>query len=200
MKKHLLIAVASLLAVSAAHASTYDVDSSHSSVGFSVRHLVSKVNGSFKDFSGTINFDPKKATASSAEFTVKIASIDTQNEKRDGHLKSPDFFDTEKFPTMTFKSKKVIAAGKDKYKLIGELTMHGVTREETFVVEYGGNAKDPWGNNRAGFSATTTLNRKNYGIIWNKTLDTGAVMLGDDVAVNLSIEAIEKAAAPAAKH
>ena len=187
-KSQLLLLAASLAVASVAQAANYDVDPSHSSVGFNIRHMVGKVNGLFTDFSGNFSFDDKKPTASSV--------VNTQNEKRDKHLQSPDFFDVEKFPAMTFKSRKVVAAGKDKYKVIGDLTLHGVTKEETFVIEYGGTVKDPWGNQRSGFSASTTLNRKDFGIIWNKTLDAGSLMLGEDVNVSLQIEAIQKSDAP----
>ncbi len=198
MKKTLTaLSLLILTMASAAFAADYDVDASHSSVGFNVRHIVGRVNGTFTDFSGSFSFDPKKVSEDHVDFTVKLASVNTQNEKRDTHLKSPDFFDVAKFPEMTFKSKKVTAAGKDKFKIVGDLTLHGVTHEETFAVDFGGIAKDPWGNTRAGFSATTTLNRKTYGIIWNKTLDSGSLMLGDDVNVTLQIEAIQKAAAAA---
>jgi polyisoprenoid-binding protein YceI len=182
-----------------AHAADFDVDPAHTSVGFNIKHLVGRVNGSFTDFTGTFSFEQGKPAKDKVEFTVKTASINTQNEKRDTHLKSPDFFDVAKYPTMTFVSKKVVAAGKDKLKVTGDLTLHGVTHEETFNVEFGGIAKDPWGNTRAGFSATTTLNRKTYGIIWNKTLDSGSLMLGEDVNVVLQVEATQKADATATK-
>lgn len=202
MNKFYQLAIATVLMTLAspiAQAAEYSIDPSHSSVSFTIRHLVSKVTGRFNDFEGTFTFEAKKPEASEANVTIKTASITTENDKRDTHLKSPDFFDVKKFPTITFKSKKITADGEGKYKLVGDVTMHGITHEETFAVEFGGTMKDPWGNNRAGFSATTKLNRKNYGIIWNKTLDTGGYMLGDDVDVVLNIEAIEKTATPAAK-
>ena len=129
---------------SASFAADYTVDPTHSSINFTIKHLVSKVNGRFNDFSGTFCLDPKKLADAKADVTIKAASISTENEKRDTHLKSADFFDVEKFPTITFKAKKVTAAGKDKFKLVGDVTMHGVTKEETFDIEFGGAAKDPW--------------------------------------------------------
>lgn len=190
-----LLAIAIAFGAHTVFAADYDVDPAHTSVGFNIRHMVSHVNGTFKDFTGNFSFDAKKPSASVVDFSVKTESIDTQNEKRDKHLRSADFFDVEKFPNMTFKSTKVTPAGKNKYKVTGDLTLHGVTRPETFDIEFGGEMKDPWGNQRAGFSATGTINRKNYGIIWNKALDTGAVMLGDDVNVAIQVEATQKAAA-----
>jgi polyisoprenoid-binding protein YceI len=193
-----VLSLASLVSIAGpARASDFNVDPTHSSVGFQIHHLVGKVNGNFTDFSGDFTFDEKKPTASTVEFTAKATSINTQNDKRDKHLRSSDFFDVEKFPTLSFKSTKVTPAGKNKYKLAGDLTIHGVTKPATFVLEFGGIVKDPWNNIRAGFTATTKLNRKDFGLVWNKTLDTGGFMLGDDVDVTLQIEAIEKAA-PAA--
>lgn len=183
-----------------AHAADYTVDKDHSHVGFTVRHLVSRLPGEFRDFSGEFNFDAKKVQASHAKFAIQTASIFTNNEKRDNHLKTAaDFFDVAKYPMITFESTKVTAAGKDKYKLAGNMTMHGVTRPAVFEVEYLGAAKDPKGQMRAGFTATTKLNRKDYGVTWNKTLDAGGVMVGDDVDVTLNIEAMEKASASAAR-
>jgi polyisoprenoid-binding protein YceI len=179
------------LAAQSSFAAHFNVDSAHSSINFNIKHMVSKVNGHFNDFTGDFNFDPKKPTDSTAEMTIQTASISTDNVKRDTHLKSPDFFDADKFPTITFKSKKVEAHGKDKYKLVGDFTMHGVTKEVTFDVEFGGIAKDPMGSTRAGFTATTKINRKDFGIIWNKALDSGGYLLGDDVAITVQLEGIE---------
>lgn len=176
----------------AAQAAHYEIDPSHSHVGFKVRHLVSKLPGEFKDFEGTFDFDEKNLKSSKVEFKVKTTSISTNNDKRDDHLRSEDFFNVSEHPEMKFVSKSVTKAGKGRYKLNGDLTMHGITKAVVFNVDYGGTAKDPWGNERAGFSATTKLNRKDYGLVWNKSLDKGGVMIGDDVDVNLDIEAIQK--------
>jgi polyisoprenoid-binding protein YceI len=188
------LAIGAVMAISAplAMASNYSIDPAHSSVSFTIKHMVSKVTGQFRDFGGNFSFDPKKPESSKVEVTIQSASITTQNEKRDTHLKSEDFFDVKKYPTIIFKSKSVKPNGEGKFKLVGDVTMHGVTHEETFDVEFGGTAKDPWGNTRAGFTATSRFKRKNYGIVWNKTLDNGGFMLGDDVDVTLQIEAIQK--------
>lgn len=194
----LTLAVAALGAFPLAAADAWTIDRSHSDVSFQVRHFVSKTRGRFKDFSGTIQVDPAKPEAAAVEFTIQTASIDTTDEKRDNHLKSPDFFDAEKNPTITFKSSSVKSTGKDKYDVTGALTMHGVTKTITLPVVFLGLTKDPWGNDRGGFEIVTKLNRKEYGINWNKALDNGGVMLGDDVDVSITLETVKKKEAPAA--
>lgn len=190
--------ILSLLFVAAAAAAplfavdTYTVDTVHSDVSFQVRHFVSKVRGGFTDFEGTIQIDPAKPEASSVVFTIKAASVNTRNEGRDKHLNSPDFFDTAKFPELSFKSTKVVAAGKDRYNVTGAFTMHGVTKEITLPVTYLGTMKDPRGGERAGFELNTKLDRKDYGIVWNKTLDAGGTMLSADVDVTISLETVKK--------
>ena len=179
-------------------ADSYSIDKTHSQVGFRIKHLVGKVSGRFTDFEGAILADPAKPEASSVELTIKAASIDTGNAQRDGHLRSADFFDVAKYPDITFRSSKITAAGNDRYGVAGTLTMHGIAKEITLPVSFLGRSKDPWGNDRAGFEISTTLNRKDFGIVWNKTLDTGGLMLGDDVEVSINIEAA-KAAPPPAK-
>ncbi len=178
-------------------ADTYSVDGAHSEASFQVKHLVGKVRGHFADFKGTVQVDPAKPEASSVEFSIQAASIDTANADRDKHLKNADFFDVEKFPEITFKSTKIALAGKDKYAVTGTFTMHGVSKTVTLPVAFLGFGKDPWGNERAGFEVTTTLNRKDYGISWNKALDTGGYVLGDDVAVTITLETIKKKDKPA---
>ncbi len=179
---------------------TYTIDKNHSDVSFQIRHFVSKVRGRFGDFEGTIQVDPAKPEASSVAFTIKAASIDTNQANRDGDLRSENFFDVAKFPEITFKSTKIVPAGKDKYDVTGSFTMHGVTKEITLPVTFTGTAKDPRGGERAGFELATILNRKDYGINWNKALDNGSLMLSDDVAVTISLETVKKAPeAPAAK-
>jgi polyisoprenoid-binding protein YceI len=179
-----------------AMAATYMIDPAHSSVAFSIRHLLAKVNGGFNEFEGEFNFDAARVEATTGKVIIKTGSIDTNNPKRDEHLRSPDFFDAAKNPEMSFVVKKVTADKKDKkkFKIEGDFTMHGVTHPESFAGEYMGTEKDPWGNVKAGFSAIGKVNRKNYGIVFNKTLDSGAVMLGDDVEVSLNFEAAEKVA------
>jgi polyisoprenoid-binding protein YceI len=170
-------------------ADTYQFDKSHTTVGFQVRHLVTNVGGKFQDFSGTIKVDRATPESSSVEFTIQAASINTNEPKRDEHLKSPDFFDVANQPTITFKSSSVKATGKDTYEVTGNLTMRGVTKQITLPVTFLGEGKDPWGNEKAGFDIQTTLNRKDYGINWNKTLDQGGLLLGDEVKVQISVEA-----------
>ncbi|HLA79915.1 MAG TPA: YceI family protein [Vicinamibacteria bacterium] len=194
-----VLAAATLIAQPVLAADTYSVDKTHSDLSFQIRHLVGKVRGSFGDFSGTINADATKPEASTVEFTIKAASIDTANEDRDKHLRSADFFEVEKFPEISFKSTKVKLLGKDRYEVTGDFSMHGVTKPLTLPVSFLGSGKDPWGNERAGFETTTTLNRKDFGIVWNKTLDAGGLVLGDEVSVSITLEALKKKEAPAAK-
>jgi polyisoprenoid-binding protein YceI len=179
---------------SVARATDYTVDATHSHIGFTAKHMVSKVPGDFKDFSGTFSFDEKNPSSFKADFTIKVASIDTNEPKRDAHLKSPDFFDAEKFPEIKFTSTSLKAVGNKKYKLTGDMTMHGVTKPVTFDVEYLGSEKDPWGNAHAGFSAMTKIDRKDFGIVWNKTLDTGGLLVANEVGIQLDIDATPPAA------
>ncbi|MBU8896097.1 protein yceI precursor [Corallococcus sp. H22C18031201] len=193
------VAMLALSLPSAALASNWEIDSSHSSADFSVRHMmVSNVKGSFGKVTGAINLDDKDVTKSTVEATIDVSTVNTNEPKRDEHLKSPDFFDVTKFPTMTFKSKKVAKAGAGKLKVTGDLTLHGVTKE--VVLDVDGPAKeskDPWGNTRSGVSATTKINRKDYGLAWNKALETGGVAVSEEVSVSLEIELTKKADAPA---
>ena len=183
-----------LLVPAAARAATWELDPAHSTVGFAIRHMmISTVRGQFRTFTGKATGDPKAPDNAQVEATIDAASIDTANEKRDGHLKSPDFFDVAKFPTITFKSKKIVGAGPGKAKVTGELTLHGVTKEIVLDVEGPTDViKDPMGNTRAGAHATTKINRKDFGIVYNKTLDGGGVMVGDDVDVTIDVEAVLK--------
>jgi polyisoprenoid-binding protein YceI len=181
-------------------ADTYTIDKNHSDVSFQIRHFASKVRGRFTDFDGTILADTSKPEASSVAFRIKTTSIDTSVADRDKDLRSSNFFDAEKYPEITFKSTKIVPAGKDKFDVTGTLTIHGVSKEITIPVVYLGSVKDPWGNERASFELSTKLNRKDYGINWNKALDQGGFMLGDDVDVTIALETIKKKPeAPAAK-
>lgn len=191
MKKLLVLSVAALLAVPAFAAQQFTVDPSHSNVGFTIKHLMSKVSGSFNEFEGQFTFDEKNPSKSSANMTIKIDSIDTNNDKRDDHLKSADFFDEDKHPTMTFKSTKATKVSGKKYKLVGDLTMKGVTKPATFDVEYLGTTTGMTGKPTAGFTATAKVNRKDFGLNWNKALDKGGYVLGDDVLINVQVEAVE---------
>jgi polyisoprenoid-binding protein YceI len=195
MKKQFLATAILALAAVSAFADNYTVDKVHSEAKFEVRHLMSRVSGKFDDFSSNVVIDPANPAASSVDFAMKTASINTGNEGRDKHLRTADFFDADKFPEITFKSTTVKSTSKKNiYNVTGDLTMHGVTKRITLPVEVLGSGKDPWGNQRMGFSVKTTLNRKDYGVNWNKTLDEGGMLLGDDVDVTLNLEAVKKAA------
>lgn len=182
------------LAAPALAADTYAVDKGHSEVSFQIAHLgLSKVRGRFKDFDGTIRVDPAKPETSSVEFSVKTASIDTDNEKRDEDLKTgAGLLDVEKYPSMTFKSSKIVTKGKDHYDVTGTLTLHGVSKEVTLPVAVIGPIKDPWGNQRVSFETNTTLNRKDYGISYHKVLDTGGLVVGDDISISITLEAVKQ--------
>lgn len=171
---------------------TYVVDPSHSEVGFTARHaMVTKVRGRFSDVEGTIVIGSDAAT-SSATASIKTASVDTASADRDAHLRSADFFDVETYPEITFRSSAVRREGED-YVVDGELTIKGVTRPVTLAVEFGGVATDPFGNVRAGFSAQTTVNRKDFGLTWNAALETGGVLVSDKVTLTLDVSAIKQA-------
>lgn len=193
------LAVLALVAVLPASVSlaadTYVIDKAHSEATFQVRHIVTRVRGNFADISGTIQADAGKPEASSVEFTVKTASIDTGVPDRDKHLRSADFFEAEKFPEMTFKSTRIKAVGKDRYEVTGTFTLRGVSKELTLPVAFLGFAKDPWGNEKAGFETSVTLNRKDFGMVWNKVLDNGGAFLGDEVYVSVNVEANKQKAA-----
>lgn len=177
-----------------AFASTWVIDPEHSNIGFKVRHLmVSNVKGSFDKHTGTVDINDKDITKSKVEVSIDTKSINTNVQKRDEHLRSADFFDVAKFPTMTFVSKKVAKAGNDKLKVTGDLTLHGVTKEVVLDVEgLSQESKDPWGNIRRGATASTKINRKDFGLVWNKALETGGVVVGDEITITLEIEMIRK--------
>jgi polyisoprenoid-binding protein YceI len=170
---------------------TYTIDPTHSSVHFSVRHLmVSNVRGEFSKLSGTIQVDSDNPANSSVEASIDTTSINTRDGQRDGHLKSADFLDVEKFPAMTFKSKKV-TPHEGGATITGDLTIHGETRPVTLDVEgHPNEIKDPWGNQRIGMSATAKLSRKDFGLTWNAALETGGVMIGDEVKITIDLEAV----------
>ncbi len=174
----------------------WTLDTSHSEVTFSVRHMMfSKVTGSFNVFNATLEIDEAHPENSWVVAEAETASIDTRDEKRDAHLRSADFFDVEKYPSLTFKSKKVEPAGDHHYRVLGDLTLHGVTREVTFDAEYGGQiAKEhnPFGDQRAGITATATINRKDFGLTWNFALETGGLMVGEEVKIEINLEAFIK--------
>lgn len=182
-----------LPAVAAAEPAIYKVDVDHSGVSFSIRHFVSNVSGRFRDFDGVIKYDKANPAASSVEFTVKAASIDTTNNDRDEHLRSKDFFEVQKFPTLTFTSTQVTPKDATTLNVTGNLILHGVTRQITFPVSLLGTVKTPRGE-KAGFETTFTIDRKEYGILWNNVLDSGPV-LGDEVKITIEIEANRQAEA-----
>jgi len=177
----------------------WDFDLSHSSINFHVRHLmVSKVHGRFTKWGGTLELDEQDPTRSRLDVTIDAASIDTKEDKRDEHLRSPDFLEVAKFPTITFKSAQITRAGDDRYVVAGELTIHGVTRPVTLEVEGGDRVTDPWGGTRTGFSARTSISRKEFGLTWNVALEAGGFLVGDKLDITLEIEAVKKAATAAA--
>lgn len=186
------VALAVLL-VSAPFASaaptTWVIDPNHSSVEFSIRHLFSKVPGKFTKFSGTIVYDAANVASSSVKAEIDAASISTANEKRDGHLKSEDFFDVAKYPAIVFESTSSAGAGENKLKVAGNLTMHGVTKPVTLDVTFLGAGPGMGGRQVSGFEAVGKVNRKDFNIIWNRNLDQGGTLLGDDVDIRLNIEA-----------
>ncbi|HKK21952.1 MAG TPA: YceI family protein [candidate division Zixibacteria bacterium] len=176
-------------------AGTWQVDPNHSSIDFSVRHMViSNVKGGFRAFQGEAEFDQKDLTPGSANFTIDAASISTDNDRRDGHLKSADFFDVEKYPKISFKSTGVSDVQGDHFKLNGDLTIKDVTKPVTFDCVFNGAVKDGQGNLRAGFSATTRIDRMDYHIMWDKTLDTGGLVAGNEVNIDLELEMVQKPA------
>jgi polyisoprenoid-binding protein YceI len=175
---------------------TYDIDPAHSSAHFSVRHMmISNVKGEFTKLSGVVVYDPENPSASHMNVKIDVASLHTRDEQRDGHLKSADFLDVAQFPEITFVSKRVEARGEGEHITTGDLTIHGVTREVALDVE-GPTAevKDPWGNVRAGAAATTKINRKDFGLTWNATLETGGVLVGEEIKINLEVELTRRAA------
>jgi len=177
----------------------WNFDLAHSSVNFHVRHLmVSKVHGRFTLWGGSLEIDDDDITKSRVDVTIDAGSVDTREDKRDAHLKSADFFDVEKFPALTFKSTSVEKVSDEEITITGDLSLHGVTKSVKLAVELGGQAKDPWGGIRTGFSAKTSINRKDFGLGWNAVLETGGVLVGEKIEITLEIEAIRAAAAVAA--
>ena len=174
----------------------WEIDPVHSQAVFSVKHLmITTVRGQFNVLRGKLDIDEQQPENSWVEAEVDAASIDTRDEKRDAHLRSSDFFDAEKYPAITFKSTKVESVGANEYRVTGNLTMHGVTKEVTFAAEYSGQLKDPYGLQRAGLSAKTTINRKDFDLNWNAVLETGGVAVSDIVTIEIDLAAVQKAVA-----
>lgn len=194
MKTLKLVTILLLLTVSLTFAqTTWEVDKSHSKVGFSVTHLViTDVDGDFKEFDATITSTSDDFENTSIDFSANIASIDTDNEKRDGHLKSDDFFNAEQFPKMTFKSKSMTKVEGKNYKLVGDLTIRDITKEVELDVIYNGTVKDPWGNTKAGFSLEGEVNRFDYNLKWDAALETGGLVVGKEVTIIAKLQLIKK--------
>ncbi|MGD0739539.1 MAG: YceI family protein [Terracidiphilus sp.] len=173
---------------------TWNIDPAHSSAEFKVKHMmISNVKGSFSGLSGVLTEHAVDSTLSSVEASIPVATVSTGDAQRDGHLKSADFFDADRYPTLNFKSTAVVRKG-DAYEVSGDLTVHGVTKQVTFAVD-GPSApgKDPWGNTRIGLSATTKINRKDFGLAWNAALETGGFLVGDEIAITLDVQFIKAA-------
>jgi polyisoprenoid-binding protein YceI len=178
---------------------TWQVDGAHSAVSLAVRHMViSKVRGRFTRWNAKLALDTADLSRSSVEVELDAASIDTGVADRDAHLRSADFLDAEKHPKLTYRSRRVDVVSKDRLRVTGDLTIRGVTREVVLDVEHGGQGKDPWGNQRIGFTATTSINRKDYGLVWNQALETGGVLVADRVDIEIELQAIRQAAASVA--
>ena len=194
--KRLLASFSTIIALSLpalATATTWTIDPEHTNIGFKVRHLmVSNVKGSFDKHTGVVDINDKDITKSKVDVSIDTASINTNVKKRDDHLRSADFFDVAKYPTMTFVSKKVAKAGEDRLKVTGDLTLHGVTKEVVLDVEGpSGESKDPYGVIRRGATASTKINRKDFGLVWNKALETGGIAVGDEITISLEVEMIK---------
>ena len=177
--------------VAHAEPARWNLDLDHSTIEFRVAHMIiSKTTGRFTDYAGFIGMDAEAGTVKAIETTIKAGSVNTNHEKRDAHIRNVDFLDVEHYPTIIFKMKSYKKAAKG-FIAVGDLTLHGVTKEVTLAGQYNGATKDPWGNTRAGFSAEGKLNRKDFGMVWNKTLDSGGLVVGDEVQIRLEIECIK---------
>jgi len=173
---------------------TWAIDPAHSLVEFAVKHLmISTVKGRFGDVKGTVRYDETDPQQSQVEIEIQTATIDTHNEQRDNHLRSPDFFDAQQHPTMTFKSRRLDGDINAEFKLVGDLTIKGTTREVTLESEFQGRTRDPWGGERMGFSATGKINRQHFGLHWNQALDAGGWVLGDDIKIVIEVELVKQA-------
>ena len=192
VRRIVIVGLLAFLPVGAqAETARWGIDPDHSLIEFRVAHMViSKTSGRFTDYRGFVELDATAKTFKAIEATINADSINTNHEKRDGHLRNADFLDTKQFPTITYQMKTAQKDG-ETYKVVGHLTLHGVTKEVTLTGTLNGITKDPWGNTRAGFTADGKLNRKDFGMVWNKTLDTGGLVVGEDVQIHLDIECIK---------
>jgi polyisoprenoid-binding protein YceI len=178
---------------------SWNIDNSHTEIEFSVRHMmITRVRGQFEKFSGKVEFDESKPENTSLQVQIETASVNTRDEKRDGHLKSADFFNSEKYPNMTFTSKKTELVDKNHAHLTGSLTIRDITKEVVLDVEFVGKAKSPWGLTSVGFAASTKINREEWGLTWNQNLETGGVLVGKDVDIRIEMELVEEIAQPEA--
>ena len=194
MKKTIIILSSLFLGFTSINAqeAKWAFDKSHSKIQFDVAHMViSEVSGQFQEYEGTVIASKEDFSDAKIDFSIDVKSIDTDDEKRDGHLKTPDFFDVAKYPKITFKSKSMKKTGKNQYKLTGDYTMHGVTKEITLDVKYGGTVKDPYGNIKAGFKITGIINRTDFGLKYNSVMDTGGMMLGEEITITCRVELIK---------
>jgi polyisoprenoid-binding protein YceI len=179
--------------------SNWNIDNTHTDIGFSIRHMVvSKVRGRFTRYSGSVKLDEADLTRSEVAIDIDAASIDTGVADRDTHLRSADFFDVEHYPALAFRSRRIEKLSDERYRVTGDLTIRDVSREVELDVEYGGRAKDPWGNERLGFAASTSLNRKDFGLGWNQILEAGGVLVGERVDIQLELELVKAASEKAA--
>ena len=190
--KGMVVGAALLVLAPSAWATTYAIDPDHTTIGFKIRHLLSKVQGTFDRVEGTFEYVPGHPEQWKATATIQASSINTRVAARDKHLRSKDFFEVETYPTITFTSTGVSDATATGAKLSGFLTLHGAQKPVTFTLEIYGEAKDPWGNQRSGFTATTTINRKDFGLNWNQVVETGQLLVGEDVEITLEVEGIAK--------
>lgn len=191
MIRSLWVLIATVSIGATAFAGDYKLDESHTQVGFKIKHLViSTVSGRFNKYNGGFSFDAASGEIKNLNVQIESASIDTNEPDRDKHLKSPDFFDVAKYPELTFKQTKAVVKDKKPVQLIGDLTIHGIKKEITLVLDYKGSTTDPWGNERIAFDASAKVNRKDFGLKWNKSLDKGGVMIADDVNILIEGEAI----------
>jgi len=177
---------------------SWQIDPAHSQIQFTIRHMmISNVRGRFENFTGVVEFNEQDPTRSSVDVQIEAASINTREAQRDGHLKSPDFLNADKYPYLTFKSKRIEKTDATHGRMIGVLTIRDIAKEVVLDVEYSGQAKSPWGTTSAGFSATTKINRKDWGLTWNQALETGGVLVSDEVTVNIELEIVKQAEAQA---
>jgi len=175
---------------------SWSIDSAHSAVQFAVRHMmISTVRGQFDRFSGTVDFDEANPAATTVDVAIDASSINTRQGDRDNHLRSADFLNAAEYPTLTFKSQRVEVIDDNHARLIGDLTIRGLTRPATLDVTYLGQAKSPWGATSAGFTASTAINRKDWGLTWNQALETGGVLVGDEIKIDIDLELVKQAEA-----